>query len=95
MWPQQLPGFLIVQGANLCFTSGQVGYKRLIANSSLQLEQRTIFAWFFIGALLVTFAVLVTLRNCQLSQLSGDCLFVLAPLIAVWGIILGISARLS
>lgn len=44
-------GFLLVQGANICFASGQVAYKRLLDGSKL--DQKTIFAWFFIGALLV------------------------------------------
>jgi carboxylate/amino acid/amine transporter len=46
-----LLGFVMVQGANLCFAAGQVGYKRLLARH--ELEQKTIFGWFFIGALIV------------------------------------------
>ncbi|HEY7866830.1 MAG TPA: carboxylate/amino acid/amine transporter [Psychromonas sp.] len=46
-----LLGFLLVQAANLCFATGQVGYKRLLARHKL--EQKTIFGWFFLGALLV------------------------------------------
>ena len=44
-------GFLLVQGANICFAAGQVAYKRLMDNH--QLEQKSIFALFFIGALIV------------------------------------------
>ncbi|MCW8994512.1 MAG: DMT family transporter [Psychromonas sp.] len=44
-------GFLLVQAANLCFAAGQVAYKRLLAGR--QLDQKNIFAWFFIGALVV------------------------------------------
>lgn len=44
-------GFFLVQGANLCFAGGQVAYKRLINNN--ELDQKTIFAWFFMGALVV------------------------------------------
>ncbi|MGB5446341.1 MAG: EamA family transporter, partial [Psychromonas sp.] len=44
-------GFILVQAANLCFAAGQVGYKRLMDKSAI--KQQTIFAWFFIGALLV------------------------------------------
>ncbi|AGH81503.1 hypothetical protein PCNPT3_07825 [Psychromonas sp. CNPT3] len=44
-------GFLLVQGANLCFALGQVGYKHLIGGRVI--DQKSIFAWFFIGALLV------------------------------------------
>ena len=46
-----ITGFLMVQGANICFATGQVAYKRLLDGSKI--EHKTIFAWFFIGALLV------------------------------------------
>lgn len=46
-----IQGFLMVQAANFCFATGQVAYKRLLGNSKL--DQKTIFAWFFIGALVV------------------------------------------
>ena len=48
-------GFLIVQGANLCFAVGQVAYKYLLKTSP-ELESTpmyTIFGLFFIGAFLV------------------------------------------
>ncbi|HEY5715993.1 MAG TPA: DMT family transporter [Psychromonas sp.] len=44
-------GFMLVQAANLCFASGQVAYKRLMDKRAI--KQQTVFAWFFIGALLV------------------------------------------
>lgn len=44
-------GFLLVQAANICFATGQVTYKRLMANSKL--DDKTVFGWFFIGALIV------------------------------------------
>ncbi|WP_435234148.1 carboxylate/amino acid/amine transporter [Psychromonas sp. PT13] len=44
-------GFFMVQGANLCFAIGQVTYKRLMDDNKL--EQKTIFAWFFLGAFVV------------------------------------------
>ena len=46
-------GFFIVQGANLCFASGQVFYKRIMANEP-HLSQHTVFGYFFIGAFLVS-----------------------------------------
>lgn len=46
-----ITGFLIVQMANLCFATGQVSYKRLLQDSDL--DQKTVFGWFFIGALIV------------------------------------------
>lgn len=46
-----IKGFFIVQAANLCFATGQVTYKRLLKDSNL--DQKTIFGWFFIGAFIV------------------------------------------
>ena len=48
-------GFMITQGANLCFAVGQVAYKHLL-KSAPELEntpKHTIFGLFFIGAFLV------------------------------------------
>ncbi|WP_165729032.1 carboxylate/amino acid/amine transporter [Pseudoalteromonas sp. 31A1] len=44
-------GLLLVQGANISFAVGQVTYKRLMMNN--QLDDKTIFGWFFIGALII------------------------------------------
>ncbi|KPH94531.1 hypothetical protein AMS58_11030 [Pseudoalteromonas porphyrae] len=44
-------GLLLVQGANLCFATGQVTYKRLMRDSNI--AHQTVFGWFFIGALIV------------------------------------------
>ena len=44
-------GFFMVQGANICFAIGQVTYKRLMDDNNL--EQKTVFAWFFLGAFVV------------------------------------------
>jgi len=48
-------GLLLVQSANLCFATGQVCYKRLMADQQLiqSIDQKAIFAWFFIGAFCV------------------------------------------
>lgn len=48
-------GFFVVQGANLCFASGQVLYKRLLETwpSSKPVVQHQVFGWFYLGALLV------------------------------------------
>ena len=58
-----LKGLLIVQGANLCFAVGQVGYKRIIAKERPDLPQRTVFGWFFIGALAVVIPCYLILGN--------------------------------
>ncbi len=47
-------GFLVVQGANICFAIGQVGYKVLLERENLQLPQRAIFGYFYLGALAIT-----------------------------------------
>lgn len=44
-----LVGLLLVQGANLCFASGQVLYKRLIKTQS-GFSQHNVFGFFFLGA---------------------------------------------
>ncbi|MFM2486303.1 DMT family transporter [Celerinatantimonas yamalensis] len=49
-----LRGLVMVQGANLCFAAGQVAYKRLLAKQTQALEQKSVFSWFFIGALIVS-----------------------------------------
>lgn len=58
-----LKGLLIVQGANLCFAAGQVGYKRILANERKDLPQSTVFGWFFIGALAVVIPCYLILGN--------------------------------
>lgn len=44
-------GFLLVQGANLCFAAGQVGYRRLATRLPANLPIYTRFGWFFAGGL--------------------------------------------
>ncbi|WP_419176624.1 carboxylate/amino acid/amine transporter [Desulfosediminicola sp.] len=48
-----LLGFLVVQGANLCFALGQVGYKVVLERNKLDLPQRAVFGYFYLGALMV------------------------------------------
>lgn len=49
---QFLTGFLLIQGANLCFAAGQVAYKRLKLHSAK--EQLQHYALFFLGAAIVS-----------------------------------------
>lgn len=51
---QIFTGFLVVQGANICFALGQVGYKVLLEREKLVLPQRAVFGYFYLGALVVT-----------------------------------------
>lgn len=46
-------GFLLVQGANLCFGVGQSAYKFLLESKGFS-EQKGLFGWFFVGASMVT-----------------------------------------
>lgn len=49
-------GFLVVQGANLCFALGQVAYRHLAERLPRELPQHCVFGWFYLGA--VALAVL-------------------------------------
>lgn len=64
-----ITGFCIVQVANLCFATGQVTYKRLIQDT--QLDQKTIFGWFFIGALIVASLCYLAFGNPEKLPTSG------------------------
>lgn len=64
-----ITGFFIVQAANLCFATGQVTYKRLIQDS--QLDQKTIFGWFFIGALIVASLCYLAFGNPEKLPTTG------------------------
>ncbi|MWJ29324.1 carboxylate/amino acid/amine transporter [Halomonas sediminis] len=56
-------GFLVVQGANLCFALGQVGYRRLASDLPASLPWHNVFGWFFIGALMVAVPAFLLLGN--------------------------------
>ena len=56
-------GFLVVQGANLCFAIGQVGYRRLAADLPPTLAWHNVFGWFFIGAMLVALPAFLLFGN--------------------------------
>lgn len=58
-----LMGFLVVQGANLCFAIGQVGYKTIMEQESIELPQHTIFGYFYLGALCVASVAFLLLGN--------------------------------
>ena len=60
-----ITGFLLVQGANMCFATGQVLYKRMMQNRNI--SQHTVFGWFFIGALIVASVFFIVL--CDASKM--------------------------
>lgn len=60
-----LLGFLVVQGANICFAIGQVGYKWVMEHEKLEIPQRAIFGWFYIGAFIVALIAFILLGNSE------------------------------
>ncbi|WP_019616881.1 EamA family transporter [Psychromonas ossibalaenae] len=64
-----ITGFFLVQAANLCFAIGQVAYKRLL--DKRELKQQTIFAWFFIGALIVAALCYAVFGNSEKLPATG------------------------
>ncbi|WP_198556430.1 carboxylate/amino acid/amine transporter [Glaciecola sp. 33A] len=56
-----LIGLFLVQAANICFATGQVSYKRLMTSNGL--EHKTVFGWFFIGALIVAIVCFILFGN--------------------------------
>ncbi|MFY2510141.1 carboxylate/amino acid/amine transporter [Vibrio pectenicida] len=60
-----LIGFLVVQGANLCFAIGQVGYKYIIEDQPVNLSQHTVFGYFYLGALCVALIAFSLLGNIE------------------------------
>ncbi len=60
-----LTGFLVVQGANLCFAVGQVAYKYVMEEQQVDLPQRTIFGYFYLGAFVVASIAFLLLGNAE------------------------------
>ncbi|KJY84415.1 membrane protein [Vibrio galatheae] len=56
-------GFLVVQGANICFAIGQVGYKYLMEKYQVDLPQHAIFGYFYLGALCVATVAFALMGN--------------------------------
>ena len=60
-------GFAIVQGANLCFAIGQVGYKRLLQRQTFAASTNH-FVWFYVGALCIAVPAWLLLGGQQYPQ---------------------------
>jgi len=59
-------GFMMVQGANICFALGQVLYKKLLENDDLKdVKQSTIFGYFHFGALIISTAAFLLFGNME------------------------------
>ncbi len=66
-----LTGFLVVQGANLCFAIGQVGYKYIMEQEEMKLPPHTIFGYFYLGALCVAVVAFALLGNPEKLPTTG------------------------
>ncbi|AWI08297.1 EamA family transporter [Ereboglobus luteus] len=49
-----LAGFLLVQGSNVCFAVGQLMYRKIRRGALGKTSDTSLFAWLYIGALLIT-----------------------------------------
>lgn len=78
-------GFFIVQGANLCFALGQVGYKKLASTFHTSVSYRNVFAWFYLGALAIALPAFVAFGNSH--QLPNDS--------TQWGVLLWLGVVAS
>lgn len=76
-------GLGLVQGANICFAVGQVGYKRLM--EVCPLPQRAAFSWFYLGALCVALPAWLLFGNLQMMPTTG----------VQWGILLWLGVGAS
>jgi carboxylate/amino acid/amine transporter len=61
-------GFLLVQGANICFAIGQSVYKKIMEKTTI--PQKNIFGYFHFGALLFSIPMFLFLGNMQ--KISPD-----------------------
>lgn len=59
-------GFLVVQGANLCFAVGQVAYRHLAQRLPSGVPQRSVFGWFYLGALVLVAVAYLGLGSARL-----------------------------
>lgn len=64
-------GFMVVQGANICFALGQVGYKVLLEREQTSVPQRHLFGYFYLGALIVTLVIWLTLGDMSRLPTTG------------------------
>ncbi|ASU23464.1 EamA family transporter [Vibrio qinghaiensis] len=60
-----LLGFLVVQGANLCFAIGQVAYKYVMEKETIALAQHSVFGYFYLGALVVASVAFLLFGNSE------------------------------
>jgi len=78
-----ITGFLMVQGANICFAIGQSAYKKVM-ESNQYVAQRDVFGYFHLGALIVSVVAFGLFANTDK----------LSPSLTQWGVLvwLGVVA---
>jgi carboxylate/amino acid/amine transporter len=73
-----IQGFLLVQLANICFALGQVCYRKYISEETKESEQKSFFAFFYIGALLPVMPLLISrINNLSLEMPQSTALTLL------------------
>lgn len=69
---QFLVGFMVVQGANICFAIGQVAYKYVMEQEPDDLPQHTVFGYFYLGALVVASLAFLLFGNPEKLPATGQ-----------------------
>ncbi|MBD3897656.1 DMT family transporter [Halomonas sp. ML-15] len=64
-------GFLVVQGANLCFAFGQVAYRHLATRLPAELPQLSVFGWFYLGAVCLAVVAYLAFGNRSMMPTTG------------------------
>ncbi|SDL08761.1 carboxylate/amino acid/amine transporter [Franzmannia pantelleriensis] len=64
-------GFLVVQGANLCFAFGQVAYRHLATRLPPGLPQLSVFGWFYLGAVCLAIVAYLAFGNRSMMPTTG------------------------
>lgn len=78
-----ITGFLMVQGASICFALGQSAYKKVM-ESHREIRQRDVFGYFHFGALIISVISFILFANPEK----------LSPSLIQWGVLfwLGVAA---
>ncbi|APX92590.1 EamA family transporter [Halomonas sp. 1513] len=64
-------GFLVVQGANLCFAFGQVAYRHLAVRLPAEVAQLSVFGWFYLGAVCLAVVAYLAFGNRSMMPTTG------------------------
>lgn len=77
-------GFLMVQGASICFALGQSSYKKVMEVHK-EIRQRDVFGYFHFGALIVSFISFILFANPEK----------LSPSLTQWGVLIWLGVVAS